>query len=165
VRARHLLRTWILHLTNCWLGPGTTTSGTARTTYGSESTLIGRTLVGPGAVRHQFAPVRDPAQHLERLVLRYQEGLVEPLRLFPSTSHALAAWQRKPNKKDDELPGLLEKEWQGELGTDAHLERVYGTRRPFSELRRNGAGTGFDALALEVFEPLLEHLTSVEHES
>jgi hypothetical protein len=56
----------------------------------------------------------------------------------------------------------LEKEWRQELEHDLNLQRVYGTERTFAEHRRR-APIPFETLAVDVFEPLLEHLVSEAH--
>ncbi|MEO8178928.1 MAG: exodeoxyribonuclease V subunit gamma [Deltaproteobacteria bacterium] len=150
VRASHLLSLWIRHLVYCWLGP----SGTE-----AQSSLFGRPLMGGGAVHQQFRPVQDPAARLDSLARRFDEGQSRPLLLFPSTS--LAYVRALHNGKRDAFAGL-DKEWQQELGRDNHLQRVYGAGTSFAELRREHSAT-FEALAAELFEPLLEHLDSEEH--
>jgi exodeoxyribonuclease V gamma subunit len=150
VRAAHLLSLWIRHLVYCWLGP----SGEQ-----AESSLFGRPLSGPGAVHQRFRPVSAAAQRLDALARRFDEGQRLPLLLFPATSLAYA--QALRNGKRDALSGL-DKEWQLELERDNHLQRVYGSGATFTELRREHSAE-FEALASEVFEPLLEHLDSAEH--
>jgi exonuclease V gamma subunit len=144
------LSLWIRHLVYCWLGP----SGAE-----AQSSLFGRPLAGAGALHQHFRPVQDPAARLDALARRFDEGQALPLLLFPTTSLAYARALR--NAKRDAFAGL-DKEWQQELERDNHLLRVYGAGATFSELRREHSAT-FEALATELFEPLLEHLDSEEH--
>lgn len=154
VRAKHLLGTWIRHLLYCWRAPGESAS---------ESSLIGRALSGNAVTHRRFLPVSDPARHLDALVARYDEGQTHPLCLFPSTSLLYAEEQRKKPKPESELKLSLEREWRAELGRDPHLVRIYGSHRPLSELEAgNPSPRAFEALALEVFAPLLDHLVAVE---
>jgi exodeoxyribonuclease V gamma subunit len=150
VRASHLLSLWIRHLVYCWLGP----SGAE-----AQSSLFGRPLAGAGVVHQHFRPVQDPAARLDALARRFDEGQSLPLLLFPTTSLAYVRALR--NAKRDAFAGL-DKEWQQELERDNHLLRVYGAGASFAELRREHSAT-FEALATELFEPLLEHLDSEEH--
>jgi exodeoxyribonuclease V gamma subunit len=150
VRAPHLLSLWIRHLVYCWLGPN---GGQA------QSSLFGRPQAGPGAVHQRFRAVQDPALRLEALARRFDEGQALPLLVFPATSLAYVRALR--SGKRDALSGL-DKEWQQEVDWDNHLQRVYGPAASFSELRRGYSGE-FEALASEVFQPLLEHLDSEEH--
>ncbi len=152
VRAQHLLSLWIRHLGYCWFGP----SGEQ-----AQSALFGRPLSGDGAIVQRFRAVRDPDALLAALVRRFDEGQREPLALFPATSLAFAQAQRKGEKKDPYLG--LEKEWQQELQFDLHLQRVYGASRSFSDVRRR-LPVRFEALADEVFGPLLDHLQTEQHE-
>ncbi|HEU4579555.1 MAG TPA: exodeoxyribonuclease V subunit gamma [Polyangiaceae bacterium] len=156
IRASHLLSLWIRHLVYCWVAPA-----------GAEahSSLFGRPLQGGGAVHQRFRPVKDPALRLDALVRRFDQGQTLPLSLFPTTSLAYAqaalALARNPGGKRDAYAGL-DKEWQLELQRDSHLQRVYGADRSFAELRREHQAE-FEQLALEIFEPLIEHLESEEH--
>jgi len=156
IRASHLLSLWIRHLVYCWVAPG-----------GSEaqSSLFGRPLQGGGAVHQRFRPVEAPAARLDALARRFDQGQALPLLLFPTTSLAYAraarSVSRSPGAKRDAFAGL-DKEWQLELQRDSHLQRVYGADKSFAELRREHQAE-FEQLAIEIFEPLLEHLESEEH--
>lgn len=154
VRAKHLLGSWIRHLLYCWRTPGES---------GTESSLIGRALTGNAVAHRRFSKVADPERHLTALVSRYDEGQTRPLCLFPSTSLLYAEEQRKKPKPESELKLLLEREWRDEVKHEPHLVRIYGSHRPLSDLRALAPGPmAFEALALEVFGPLLDHLVAVE---
>jgi exonuclease V gamma subunit len=152
VRGRHLLALWIRHLAYCWLGP----SGAD-----TESSLFGRPPTGSGALHHRFTKVRDPEHHLDTLVRYFDQGQALPLCLFPGLSLAYVQTLRKGGKSASNVPSL-EKEWRQELEHDLNLQRVYGTERTFAEQRRR-APVPFETLAVDVFEPLLEHLVSEQH--
>ncbi|HKO91311.1 MAG TPA: exodeoxyribonuclease V subunit gamma [Polyangiaceae bacterium] len=151
VRGRHLLALWIRHLAYCWLGP----SGAD-----TESSLFGRPPTGSGALHHRFTAVRDPQAKLDTLVRYFDQGQALPLCLFPSLSLAYVQALRKAAKSAS--ASSWEKEWRQELEHDLNLQRVYGTERTFAEQRRRAA-VPFETLAVDVFEPLLEHLVSEQH--
>jgi exodeoxyribonuclease V gamma subunit len=150
VRAKHLLGFWIRHLLSCWLRPGA-----------ARSSLIGRPLDGSGVQRHELRPVAEPARVLEQLVARYDEGQRQPLHLFPSSSRLFAEQQGKKQKPGWDLELQILREWRREVSEDPHLTRVFVVDRQLVHPYQSSPGqTGFEALALEVFEPLLAHLTS-----
>ncbi len=150
VQPKHLLGLWIRHLLYCWQG-----------TLGSpaQSQLIGRPPEGQGVVLHRFRAVASPENHLEALVKLYDAGQTLPLRLFPSTSFSHAEALRKKPKSAGELKAMLAKEWQTEVARDPHLARVYSTTQRLSELQPTAIDRrSFEAIALEVYDPLLDHL-------
>jgi exodeoxyribonuclease V gamma subunit len=151
VKGKHLLALWIRHLAYCWLGP----SGSD-----TESSLIGRPPTGSGALHHRFTKVSDPQQKLDTLVRYFDQGQALPLCLFPGLSLAYVQTLRK-TAKSGSLPNF-EKEWRQELEQDLNLQRVYGSELTFAEQRRR-APIPFETLAVDVFEPLLEHLVSEQH--
>jgi exodeoxyribonuclease V gamma subunit len=150
VRAKHLLGFWIRHLLSCWLRPGAKTS-----------CLIGRPPEGSGVLRHQLSPVADPAPVLEQLVVRCAEGQREPLYLFPMTSRLFAEQHDRKQKPGWDLRMQVLREWRREVSEDPHLARVFVVDQKLADPFATAPGrTGFEALALEVFGPLLAHLTS-----
>ena len=150
VQPKHLLGLWIRHLSYCWQGP----LGNQ-----AQSQLIGRPPQGQGVILHRFRAVANPQDHLEALVRLYDAGQTLPLRLFPATSFCYAEALRNKPKSKAELAATLAKEWQAEIGRDAHLARVYDTTQRLSELRLADVDRGsFHAVALEVYGPLLDHL-------
>ena len=111
-------------------------------------------------MHQRFRSVEDPALRLDALARRFDQGQTLPLLLFPTTSLAYAQAARAGGKRD--AYAGLDREWQLELQRDSHLQRVYGADKSFAELRREHQA-GFEELAIEIFEPLLEHLESEEH--
>jgi hypothetical protein len=96
---------------------------------------------------------------LEALVGLYDAGQTLPLRFFPSTSFSYAEALRKKPKSAGELKTMLAKEWQNEVARDAHLARVYSTTQRLSELQPAALDReSFEAIAVEVYAPLLDHL-------
>lgn len=154
VRAKHLLAFWIRHLASCWLRPSA-----------ARSILIGRPLAGNGVLRHELAPVAEPAPLLDALAARYDEGQRSPLPFFPTTSLLFAEQQGKKQKAGYDLASMIAREWRREVSEDPHLERVFRTGD--TALPEEGApgGESFPRLALEVFGPLLEHLSTTKDDA
>jgi exodeoxyribonuclease V gamma subunit len=157
VRAKHLLGFWIRHLVLCWLSaPGQHLS----------SCLIGRPPEGSGVVRHELSRVADPARVLDALVARYDEGQAQPLLLFPATSRLFAEQYGKKQKPGWDLASQVLREWRREASGEPHLARVFIVDRQLQGPFQAAPGqTPFEVLALEVFGPLLEHLSSVKDEA
>ncbi len=156
VRAKQLLSLWIQHLVFCWLSPAEAEA---------KSTLIGRPEKDTGRRVVEFRRVAEPAQHLETLVKRYDQGQALPLALFPTTSLLYAELVRN-QKVDRGVEGQLQKSWEQELSEDVRLTRVFGSGTLLEEVRPLGAGhAGFEELALETFEPLLEHCSEPEEDT
>jgi exodeoxyribonuclease V gamma subunit len=155
VRAKHLLGFWIRHLLSCWLRPAA-----------KASQLVGRPLEGEGVLRHQLSPVADPATLLDRLVSRYDQGQEEPLRLFPTTSRLFAEQYGKKQKPGWDLQQQVHREWRREVSEDPHLSRVFVIDQTLASPFEPIAGRpDFSTLALEVFGPVLEHLTTSTDEA
>jgi exodeoxyribonuclease V gamma subunit len=156
LKPKHLLAFWIRHLLCCWLTP----SGAP-----GKSTLIGRPTSGPGVLRHELAPVADPERRLDALLRRYDEGQVLPLRLFPASSWVFAEQQGKKQKPGADLATLVLREWRREASEDPHLARVFSSERELDDPFEPAPGqTPFETLALEVFSPVLEHLSTIKEE-
>jgi exodeoxyribonuclease V gamma subunit len=153
LRAKHLLAFWIRHLVTCWLRPE----------GAQNSCLIGRPPQGSGVMRHELRAVAEPERVLDALVARYDRGQSSPLALFPATSLVFAQQHDKPQKAGADLPTLILREWRRELSDDPHLTRVFLHDRQIAHpLERASGPSGFATIALEVFEPLLAHLTTIE---
>lgn len=151
VRAKHLLAFWIRHLVSCWLRPSA-----------ARSILIGRPLTGSGVLRHELAPVAEPAPLLDALAARYDEGQRAPLFFFPTTSLLFAEQHGKKQKAGYDLPSVIAREWRREVSEDPHMERVFRVADPALPLEPALGSAGFTQLALEVFGPLLEHLSTTK---
>jgi exodeoxyribonuclease V gamma subunit len=156
VRAKHLMGFWIRHLVLCWLSPEGALS----------SCLIGRPQEGAGVVRHELSRVAEPARALDALVARYDEGQALPLRFFPSTSRLFAEQFGKKQKPGWDLASQVLREWRREVGEDAHLSRVFVVDRKLESPFEAAPGQApFETLALEVFGPLLDHLSTTKDEA
>ncbi len=157
VRPKHLLGFWIRHLLSCWLRVEPEPL---------RSCLIGRPPDGPGVIRHELRRVADPERVLDALVTRYDEGQRLPTRFFPNTSFAFAEQAGKKQKAGFDLAGLIVREWRKEVSFDPHLQRVFMIDHELAHPFEPAPGrTGFETLALEVFGPLLEHLSTVKDEA
>lgn len=155
VRAKHLLGFWVRHLLSCWLRP-----------QAAQSCLIGRPQDGPGVVRHELRRVADPAPLLDALVARYDQGQRRPLCLFPSTSRLFVEQRGKKQKPGWELDLQVAREWRREVSEDPHLKRVFVVDQKLAHPFGLADGSaGFEALALEVFGPLLDHLSTIKDDA
>jgi exodeoxyribonuclease V gamma subunit len=152
VRAKHLLGFWIRHLVSCWLRPSA-----------AHSVLIGRPLTGHGVLRHELSPVADPAPVLDALAARYEEGQRAPLFFFPTTSLLFAEQHGKKQKAGYDLQSVIVREWRREVSEEPHLERVFSASEALPFQLPDSAG--FGTLALEVFGPLLEHLSTTKEDA
>jgi hypothetical protein len=86
--------------------------------------------------------------------------------LFPSTSRLFVEQQGKKQKPGWELELLVAREWRREVSEDPHLKRVFVVDQKLAHPFELAAGpAGFEALALEVFGPLLEHLSTIKDEA
>jgi len=151
VRAKHRLTLWIRHLALNAAAP----AGAPR-----RSVLLGRGQ-GRGVERFELAPVEDATTRLAELAAIYRAGLCRPLPFFPQTSLAYARTMRElAGMPDAEVVALdaARGEWYsgwnraGE-GEDPSVARLFGGADP---LEGDEEDLGFHALALRVFEPLLE---------
>jgi exodeoxyribonuclease V gamma subunit len=154
VRAKHLVAFWIRHLVSCWLRPSS-----------APGILIGRPLTGPGVVRHELAPVAEPAPLLDALVSRYDEGQRSPLFFFPTTSLVFAEQHGKKQKAGYDLQSVIAREWRREVSEDPHLERVFRVTDAALPIEPAPGSAGFTTLALEVFGPLLTHLSTTKDDA
>jgi exodeoxyribonuclease V gamma subunit len=159
VHGKRLLGTWLLHLLHCWQAPD----------GAGVSTLVGRPSLSTDGdvVVHRFAPVERPERALQRLVSLFHQGQREPLELFPSVSFRyVAALSQRPD--DDPVAARERAMRQAQhalreaLDYDPALRRVLGGEPDLSALPRSPGthAARFEALAREVFEPLVAHLES-----
>ena len=77
-----------------------------------------------------------------------------------------AEQQGKKQKPGMDLATLTAREWRKEVSEDAHLRRVFLIDHTLAHPLDTPPGeTGFATLALEVFGPLLEHLSTFKDEA
>jgi exodeoxyribonuclease V gamma subunit len=127
LQPKDMLKIWIAHLVlNC--------------TGQLSSILIGKELM------QEYQPVTDSHSLLRELLGLYWQGLREPLRFFPRTSHAFAKAMFEP-KEAKSPETLANAEWKEE-----HADEYIGLAF------RNDAeplNPGWQKLAIQVFAPLL----------
>uniref|UniRef100_C6DYD1 Exodeoxyribonuclease V, gamma subunit n=1 Tax=Geobacter sp. (strain M21) TaxID=443144 RepID=C6DYD1_GEOSM len=138
LKAKDQLRLWVEHLAlNCAQAEG----------YPLESSFV-----ASDSTIH-LPPVETCTEHLDRLLELYRMGMTCPLKFFPESSLEYAKKSRDPKKAAKALADALGK-WHGSEfyegeGKDEHCRRFFGDDAPLDE--------EFAALALQVWEPLLEH--------
>ncbi len=142
-----LMRLWLRHLMLCLAAPeGVEKRSVLRA---PEKTVV-------------FREVAEPGDELARLLRAYESGLSRPLPWFPKTSHGYARGRLFPPKKVGADPDAIREYalaqarsmWAGSEfspgeGGNAYYQAVYRNTDPL-----DGA---FEALALELFTPLLKH--------
>ncbi len=133
-----LLRAWIFHLAlNCTAPRETQIFATDR-------------------IEH-LRPVGDAKAILQTLLEHYGTGLCTPLPFFPKASHEFARRTLSPGKRESASPlAEARKKWSdGEFSesTDPHFALCFGhSADPLDAVWQD--------LALSVFKPLFDHLTS-----
>jgi exodeoxyribonuclease V gamma subunit len=134
LQPKDMLRIWILHLAlNC--------------TSRSSSVLIGKESM------QVYSPVEDSSVLLRDLLALYWQGLREPLRFFPRSSHAFAKEVIEPEGKRDPR-ALAEVEWK-----DERMNTYIGLAfRNVSEPLDHD----WEELALKVFGPILKARTETK---
>ncbi len=145
VRAKHLLRLWVQHLTCCWLWPG---SGKP------SSTLLGRASNGNSLSRARLSPVASPAAILDELLDLFEQGRRGPIPFFPESSRQLLLAKAAKRKSKSPLQAA-EKAFEVELQWDLSLRKVYGAGRRLVEIATE---EDFGALAHRIYDPLRSHL-------
>ena len=144
IKARDILRAWLLHLAvNAAEPAGATT-----------------TLVGEDGLR-EYSPPPDARAALKELLDLYWQGLRAPPRFFPNTALAFAeaesdGRQKKPSRASKPPLEKARGEWEGSdfpprpgEKEDAHFALCFRDADPLDE--------EFMALARRVFDPILQH--------
>ncbi|MBW2532296.1 MAG: exodeoxyribonuclease V subunit gamma [Deltaproteobacteria bacterium] len=147
VKAKRQLAAWVRHLVLAWLAP----KGVALRTG-----IIGRGEKS-GMRQVSWGAVKDPADHLTRLVEIYRAGQDAPLRFTPESSYEYA----KRIVGEEPAAVALTRARQAfdnrESGFSPHFRRVFGAEGPpFDELA--AAPFEYGELALQVCEPLIRAL-------
>ena len=96
---------------------------------------------------------------LADLIAIYQQGQIEPLRFFPSTSYAYAEKISKHPDKEAVAMTAASKAWspfnfEGE-NVDSSVKRVFGNIDPF-EATTTDPDMEFKNLAVRIFKPMIE---------
>jgi exodeoxyribonuclease V gamma subunit len=134
LQPKDMLRIWILHLAlNC--------------TSRSSSVLIGKEAM------QVYRPVEDSSVILSELLALYWQGLREPLRFFPRSSHAFAKETIEPEGKRDRRT-LAEVEWKDERMNTYIGLAFRNVSEPLDQ--------DWEELALKVFGPILKARTETK---
>jgi exodeoxyribonuclease V gamma subunit len=149
IKGKDLIVGWIHHLVLNCVG----TEGSPRHTL-----LAG--LSGKGGktrkrLFHEYSPIDKGQVILEGLLQRYWEGLKRPMHFFPESSWKYATLRLSQEKTPELALDQARKTWEGnEWGRgemeDFYYQRCFRDKDPMDEQ--------FEEIAVEVFEPLLEHL-------
>jgi exodeoxyribonuclease V gamma subunit len=134
LQPKDMLKTWILHLVlNC--------------TRASSSILIGKELM------QMYRPLEDSSMLLKEMLALYWQGLREPLRFFPRSSHAFAKATIEPDGRRDPQT-QANAEWKEEQ-SDVYFKLAFRNVPEPLDLE-------WQALALKVFQPLIKTRTETE---
>jgi exodeoxyribonuclease V gamma subunit len=134
LQPKDMMRIWILHLAlNC--------------TSRSSAVLIGKESI------QVYRPVEDSSVLLSDLLALYWQGLREPLRFFPRSSHAFARETIEPEGKRDPRT-LAEVEWKDERMNTYIGLAFRNVSEPLDQ--------DWEELALKVFGPILKARTETK---
>ncbi len=156
---RHELGIWIRHLLLNWLRANA---------YPRVSYLVGRPedAGGPTAVR--FRPVEHAAEILRALLRLYRIGQIAPLLLFENASRVYVEKRRAGGDALRAARGSFEGgPMGGGDGQNDYVRQVFAGRDPLDAGFRFAPGPDGDRLpsfaevAIEVFEPMLDHREEV----
>jgi exodeoxyribonuclease V gamma subunit len=134
LQPKDMLRIWILHLALNY-------------TSRSSSVLIGKESM------QVYRPVEDSSELLSDLLALYWQGLREPLRFFPRSSHAFAKETIEPEGKRDRRT-LAEVEWKDERMNTYIGLAFRNVSEPLDQ--------DWEELALKVFGPILKARTETK---
>lgn len=142
--AKDRITAWLMHLTLCASGADRQPQETFLFSPEETATL---------------SPVENADELLEELLELYGRGLREPLRFFPSTSWRFAERTLRPSTRDRQSPQQAARGvWEG------NDYNVSERKDPYYEYCFRGMDDPLDAvweeLALQVYGPLIEHITS-----
>ena len=141
-KARDLLQAWICHL---GYGISSDHKNPVSYLYCKDSVWV-------------FNPVINSHLILNDLMDLYFKGLTEPIAFVPQAAYAFAEARLRRNQPDDAALRSAKKVWQGNdyapgEAQDPYVQLCYRQRDLFSE--------EFRVLALQVYEPLFQHLDQV----
>ncbi len=157
IRARDRLRAWIFHLVLNLIQP----NGYPRTTW-----LIG--WPGENSSENweawQFNQTKTSRQHLMDLLALYWHGLIKPLHFFPETSWEFAVRMIEKNKSKAEAIKAAQRKWRSDdqdYGWFESSDSYY--QLCFDKIEPDPLDDEFQNLAMEVFQPLIEHQSEIEN--
>jgi len=123
---------------------------------GCETHLLGRHTPGKSGWLFLLKPVSNPGAILESLAALFQQGLQEPLPLFPGPGYQ---WM------DTQTLSSLKGNWQNSLGYGDFaeiLERAFGYDQILFEKEFAGLQEKFTELSSVVFSPLRDSLEELQ---
>ncbi|MBW2121580.1 MAG: exodeoxyribonuclease V subunit gamma [Deltaproteobacteria bacterium] len=148
VRPKDRLKIWVYHLVLNSAGA----AGCPRT-----SILVGldrQRGKDPVWAAWEYSPVENSREILGKLLGRYWEGLTRPLCFFPESSWLYADGVKRRGRSQAESLQKARRQWTGSDWVRGEKEDPY-YRLCFSGV--DPLEAAFCEIALEVFEPLLEH--------
>ena len=149
LKGKDMVMSWIHHLV---------LNSVAATGY-PRCTLLGGLNGNTGKERrrvfYEYAPVKDGEELMEALFNRYWKGLSEPLHFFPEASWQYAQLRLAKGKPREAALEKARQTWQGSEWSrgesqDPYYQLCFGKEDPID--------SAFEAIAVEVFEPLLKCL-------
>lgn len=151
IKPKDRLAAWIRHLALCTLG--------LEAVPQPVSILIGldtrRVANRTASTAIRYASPIQPSENLLDLLEIYWEGLTHPLPFFPESSWAYAETILKKGQPPETALVQGQKRWEGNdrqagEASDPYMDLCFRNQDPI-------AGQRFQRLALDVFQPLLEH--------
>lgn len=140
MRSRHILAAWIKHVAYC-AAPKTQKDPVTRALF--TDTVL------------QFTEVDNPDRILEKLLSFYWEGLHRPLNFFPESAYVFARQMISAAKPETQALQKARRKWMGGEYSRGEFKDVYFTQC-FD--KTDPLDDRFKQLALEVYEPMLEHM-------
>jgi len=142
-KPKDLLTLWIDHLVLCTI---------EAIDYPNRSILICKDSTW------EYSPVSESKALLKKILSRYWNGLVKPLPFFPDSGYRYAIDILQKQKTEDDALRTARNCWRGSdfsrgESEDQYFRRCFGTTDPLDEQFQN--------LALEIFEPLLSHMSQI----
>ena len=151
VKGKALIRAWVQHLalSACALPQ-------------QDTWLLGRDAQNkqPYVVK-RFTAVDAPLTHLKNLLTLLEQGTSAPVPFFPDASLIFTQAILKQKEPSDALK-QADKAFADTLSYSASLRRLYGETPSLDRLESTLGGARFQECSLQVFEPLLQHLSDGE---
>jgi len=150
IKPANRLELWIKHLAlNCQPASLTPT----------QSILFGKKKEKCDSLVFNTVAEDEAKELLADLIAIYQQGQIEPLRFFPSTSYAYAEKISKHPDKEAAAMTAASKAWspfnfEGE-NVDSSVKRVFGNIDPL-ETTTTDSDMEFKNLAVRIFKPMIE---------
>jgi len=141
IKPKHLINTWVYHLVIHAL---------------DEIEKPDRSLLLGKDVAWVFKPVSDATDRIRDLLGLYWKGMSEPLHFFPESSFEYVRQLQWMNRTKQAAIEAAQKKWVGTDFSRGESEDPYFERCFVNIDSLDGA---FEAIATEIFAPLLNHST------